>query len=294
MRAKIFVFLIVILVVIPISCEVLQPVDEPTTSVSITVGNPQFNIGMEGSRVESSTWEHILPQEIDIVVKNKREGTEPITLKYNTETGKPVTAILEYGDYIITVETTDNITSQFLPFTVSEEIKINTPNQNIILTPVTDYGLVTLNHAYVESAVIVINDNALPMYYIEERASYYVYVKGGTSATLTVRENVRNTTLHIDVDVLTQVHNNFVLRISNSNANVIILVIDPFAYVEEVVPIGALEYQEGDTVKVTAEPNIGWRFSHWEINGEIDNSPADLTIIMPSYDLYITAHFVKI
>lgn len=64
-------------------------------------------------------------------------------------------------------------------------------------------------------------------------------------------------------------------------------------FINEAVVVSALstEYEHGTQVRLTAMPEIGWRFSHWE--GDLEGSANPATIVVDS-EKSVTAVFVKL
>lgn len=50
---------------------------------------------------------------------------------------------------------------------------------------------------------------------------------------------------------------------------------------------------EGKTIYIKAEPNIGWKFSHWVINNDSISNKIEYTFIMPPTDINVIAIFIK-
>lgn len=52
------------------------------------------------------------------------------------------------------------------------------------------------------------------------------------------------------------------------------------------------DFPPGASITVIAEPNEGYRFSHWEMNGVFFEGGEEITFNMPPYDVNLTAFFV--
>jgi hypothetical protein len=243
--------------------------------------------------IESSVWKHIFKDNAVLVIKNKN-STAQHTINFNPNNDTDLTITIPYGDYTFESVVTGGVIENHLPFKINGEFTLKTSTMDITMNITTDYGLVTLNHGFVSSVKVLIGTQSNNMTYIEERAHYYAYVKNNTNIELNITENVRGTVIKRTLLVLGKKHYNYILRIQTGDLSFVDLLLEPFEYIEYVVPIGALEYKVGDTLELNATPNFGWRFEHWTVNDVIlPGVNEDLLFVMPDYDVNIVAHFVK-
>lgn len=57
--------------------------------------------------------------------------------------------------------------------------------------------------------------------------------------------------------------------------------------------IDVKEIKVGTQVEVLAEPNPGFEFSHWSLNGEIVSSKESYIFTMPDREINLTANFSR-
>lgn len=53
------------------------------------------------------------------------------------------------------------------------------------------------------------------------------------------------------------------------------------------------EYSPGDTVHLVAEPNPGWEFTHWTVNGDSTWGNIEYIFTMPVKDIDVVANFTR-
>jgi hypothetical protein len=53
------------------------------------------------------------------------------------------------------------------------------------------------------------------------------------------------------------------------------------------------EIEKGKVVTLISEPNEGWKFDYWEMDGENVSENEEFTFIMPGKDVVIIARFIK-
>lgn len=288
------IILTILFIFILTNCDRFDEHDDINGVVKFNITSEFDNFGGPSDRIETSEWKHIFSENVRMNITNKNNDAK-YYIDFNPNTETDISITIPYGDYIFEVnENSNSLAQNYLPFVYSGDFTLNssilTINQNIE----TDYGLVTINHGFVDNVKLFIGDNEFNVTYVEELAHYYVYVKNNTNIKLHITENVRNTTLIKELTVLSNKHYNYVLRIITGSVSFIDLLLEPFEYIEYVVPIGALDFKVGDTVRIEAIPNFGWEFSYWEINNEMwSDTNKDLVYIMPNMDVSIVAHFKK-
>jgi surface protein len=209
-------------------------------------------MGSPGSRVMGvSPWKHIFPDAANLVFTNKINGQEYILPFNPKDFSTPYSITLPLGTYSYRVSVEGDVFSDFLPFEASGEFTLDSPSLEISLKAETDYGLVTVKDHYVETSEITQGNHKAGLFLPGSSSHWYIYVRGGTNATLKIKEALKGSTISRELSVQANRHYNFVLKLNDGAAIITDLEMDPFELEEEEIPIGFSSkfYKENGTIK---------------------------------------------
>jgi surface protein len=246
--------LLTILLVTFLSCQ------QEENTLSPQEGTVQFGgislefetMGSPGSRIIGfSPWKHIFPDAANLVFTNKISGQEYILPFNPKDFSTPYSITLPLGNYAYKVSVLGELFSDFLPFEASGEFTLDSPSLEISLKAETDYGLVTVKDLYVVTTEISMGNNQKGLVLPEGGSHWYIYVRGGTNATLKIKEALKGSTISRELSVQSKRHYNFVLKLNDGSAVISDLEVVPFELEEEEIPVGYSTkfYRENGTIK---------------------------------------------
>lgn len=177
-----------------------------------------------------SNWKHILPTSATIVFENIRTGSK---YEKTFNPNQPDLSLeLPYGDYIYSCITNESLYSDFLPFKSYGEFKLNSSQIDLKLTAETSHGLVTVFKDNIKG-IPTLTDTSNPILLIPIDNYYYKYVKSGLKPTLSVVENIFETTIVRQLSIESYTHYNFIVKKYNGQGRVVELLIKEFQLIEE-------------------------------------------------------------
>jgi hypothetical protein len=238
---KSLVLILVFTLTIFASCGEKNEISPLQGTVHFKVSGLEFQQGTSpNGRTESlSFWNHLFVNQatLKIVNKNTQEST---TVSYNPNNFSEAFSIsLPMGNYSYTTVVEGGVFENLLPFSAAGDFSVSAQVTEVVLQADTDYGLITLKNEFVSSAqVSATGVAAKDLALSPDQQHRYMYVKGGTTTTLSIQESLSNTTITRNVNVTRKRHNHFILQKGNGVVNILDLVIGPFEYEEEIIPIG--------------------------------------------------------
>lgn len=218
--------------------------EEPSPSlqqVNFVLEGLEFQLpGNEGARLTAvSFWNHLFANQATLDITNKNTQTV-ISLAYNPNNFSEALSVnLPPGEYSYQTSIMGGTFETTLPFSASGEFTVSNQSTEVIIAADTDYGLITLKNEFVKSAKVISPGETDTVLSLSPDQQYlFLYVKGGTSLTLSIVESLQETEIRRDLTVRRKRHTNFILQRGNSGINILDLVIGPFEYEEEIIPIG--------------------------------------------------------
>ncbi|MEX2511597.1 MAG: BspA family leucine-rich repeat surface protein [Cyclobacteriaceae bacterium] len=209
-------------------------------------------MGGPGSRIrQNSPWVHVFPNSADLVFMDKATGQEHV-LEYNpNDFSTPNSISLPYGDYEYYSIVEGGIFSSFLPFEAKGEFSLDSQSLEISLEATTEYGLVTVKDQYVEKASLSDGDHETNLLEHENGKYWFLYVKGGTEASLNINESFQGSTIIRELIIEAFRHYHFVLKLNEGAAAITELILALFELEEEEILLGSGSkfFEENGTIK---------------------------------------------
>ncbi|QDH80462.1 hypothetical protein FKX85_16005 [Echinicola soli] len=190
----------------------------------------EFNQYAANSRIQaSSEWKHVFQDEVILTITNKEKE---YTLSINPNdfsTGYEI--MLPMGEYTFKSRASAPNYTAYLPFSLSGEFVLDKTSLDISLEGNTNYGLITLDPAYVESAQLS-KTHELEM--TEDGQFYYLYVKNGLLVQLSIYEFFASQEFvkYFKMEAKNHYHYKLNLTENQGTGNIMELLLAPFTYGE--------------------------------------------------------------
>ncbi len=292
---KVFRLLLILIIVLLTSCEkepevpTEQPPSPSQREVKIDIVlNLNFELKLSGSDSKNlpnpgyntedgfSDFDHIFADQIDLVF-NSTTSDYTNTLTFNpNDLSTPPTIIIPYGSYTWSIEDKtpqnpmrDYVLRDYLPVFGGGALEIASQSVVLNLNVDSDFGLVTVEKALIDSAKII--NSGQYEKEMKTRGDYlYLYVFDSAENEIEITESVFNTTIKRQIDdtgiVEAKKHYNYYLRVSETGVNSITIESGPFEKKDYALIPGPVYLDaNGVTVRARGDAEVGKTYI---LNGE--------------------------
>jgi surface protein len=284
---KVFRRLLIAMIVLLTSCEkepdvsTEQPPSPSQREVKIDIilnlnfelklsGSDSKNLPNPGYNTEDgfSDFDHVFADQIDLVF-NSTTSDYTNTLTFNpNDLSTPPTIIIPYGSYTWSIEDKtpqnpmrDYVLRDYLPVFGGGALEIASQSVVLNLNVDSDFGLVTVEKALIDSAKII-NSGQYEKEMKVKGDYLYLYVFDSAENEIEITESVFNTTIKRQIDdtgiVEAKKHYNYYLRVSETSVNSITIESGPFEKKDYALIPGPVYLDaNGVTVRARGDAEVG-------------------------------------
>lgn len=292
---KVFRRLLIAMIILLTSCEkepdvsTEQPPSPSQREVKIDIilnlnfelklsGSDSKNLPNPGYNTEDgfSDFDHVFADQIDLVF-NSTTSDYTNTLTFNpNDLSTPPTIIIPYGSYTWSIEDKtpqnpmrDYVLRDYLPVFGGGALEIASQSVVLNLNVDSEFGLVTVEKALIDSAKII-NSGQYEKEMKIKGDYLYLYVFDSAENEIEITESVFNTTIKRQIDdtgiVEAKKHYNYYLRVSETGVNSITIESGPFEKKDYALIPGPVYLDaNGVTVKARGDAEVGKTYI---LNGE--------------------------
>ena len=241
-------------------------------------GSDSKNLPNPGYNTEDgfSDFDHVFADQIDLVF-NSTTSDYTNTLTFNpNDLSTPPTIIIPYGSYTWSIEDKtpqnpmrDYVLRDYLPVFGGGALEIASQSVVLNLNVDSEFGLVTVEKALIDSAKII-NSGQYEKEMKIKGDYLYLYVFDSAENEIEITESVFNTTIKRQIDdtgiVEAKKHYNYYLRVSETGVNSITIESGPFEKKDYALIPGPVYLDaNGVTVRARGDAEVGKTYI---LNGE--------------------------